>query len=393
MSSGIGRRPRILILADQFTPSRRGGGPVTSIVNLINSLGEEFAFHVATRDRDLGAAAPYPGLPSDQWLDAEGHRVLYRASRLWHIATPDDPQAIAPDLVYLNSFFSPATTLPYLAWRRVNRGRAVPTLLAPRGGLADAALRIKSWKKRPVLGLAKSLGLYEGLHWQATSSDERSQIVERFAPPAGSLLQAANITAGSGGGASHQRERGAVLRVAFLGRIVPMKNLDFALRILAAAAVPTVLDIHGPSEDRAYEAECRRLALKLPQTITVAWKGPLEHQAVKHELAGYDVLLSPSRGENYGHVIAEALSVGTPVLISDQTPWRNLEGSGAGFDLPLDAPQKFVEAIRVLASEDAAASGLRRKRVLAYWQAQSGLGDAVEAHRQMFNSVLRRSGR
>ena len=55
-------------------------------------------------------------------------------------------------------------------------------------------------------------------------------------------------------------------------------------------------------------------------------------------MAANDLFFLPTRGENFGHVIAEALSVGTPVLISDQTPWRKLAAVGLGHDLPLAVP-------------------------------------------------------
>jgi glycosyltransferase involved in cell wall biosynthesis len=42
-------------------------------------------------------------------------------------------------------------------------------------------------------------------------------------------------------------------------------------------------------------------------------------------------------GENFGHAIAEALQHGKPVIISNRTPWRNLEEHQAGWDLPLEA--------------------------------------------------------
>ena len=54
----------------------------------------------------------------------------------------------------------------------------------------------------------------------------------------------------------------------------------------------------------------------------------------------------PTLGENYGHVIYEALDSGCPVLISDQTPWRGLSEVGAGWDLPLDKPDLFRQACK-----------------------------------------------
>jgi glycosyltransferase involved in cell wall biosynthesis len=41
--------------------------------------------------------------------------------------------------------------------------------------------------------------------------------------------------------------------------------------------------------------------------------------------AQYDLFAFPSRGENFGHVVLESLSVGTPVLVSDRTPWKGGE--------------------------------------------------------------------
>jgi glycosyltransferase involved in cell wall biosynthesis len=60
----------------------------------------------------------------------------------------------------------------------------------------------------------------------------------------------------------------------------------------------------------------------------------------------YHLFVLPTLGENYGHVIYEALSAGDPVLISDQTPWRNLIEMKAGWDLSLNEKNKFKAAIR-----------------------------------------------
>jgi glycosyltransferase involved in cell wall biosynthesis len=54
----------------------------------------------------------------------------------------------------------------------------------------------------------------------------------------------------------------------------------------------------------------------------------------------------PTQGENFGHAIFEALSAGKPVLISNQTPWRNLTPAKAGWDLSLQQPDHFVQALQ-----------------------------------------------
>ena len=64
----------------------------------------------------------------------------------------------------------------------------------------------------------------------------------------------------------------------------------------------------------------------------------------------YDLFLLPTGGENYGQVIAECLTAGTPVLISTETPWRNLEPDGLGWDVDLARMDTFVEILEREAS-------------------------------------------
>ena len=45
-------------------------------------------------------------------------------------------------------------------------------------------------------------------------------------------------------------------------------------------------------------------------------------------------------------MILKALCAGCPVLISDQTPWRDLEEKGVGWDLPLSKPEMFQEVLQ-----------------------------------------------
>jgi glycosyltransferase involved in cell wall biosynthesis len=77
--------------------------------------------------------------------------------------------------------------------------------------------------------------------------------------------------------------------------------------------------------------------------------GDLKHRELMNILPNFDVYILPTHGENFGHSIFEALSAGLPVIISDQTPWKNLEAQKVGFDIPLDEPNRFVKAIEFFA--------------------------------------------
>ena len=70
--SNKGGKPTILILVEWFSPGYRAGGPIRSVVNLVEGLKDHFDFKVITTNRDLGSE-PYEGIPSElknnAWLE------------------------------------------------------------------------------------------------------------------------------------------------------------------------------------------------------------------------------------------------------------------------------------------------------------------------------------
>jgi glycosyltransferase involved in cell wall biosynthesis len=133
-----------------------------------------------------------------------------------------------------------------------------------------------------------------------------------------------------------------------------MKNLDGALRILAKTQDHVILDIYGPNEDPSYWKECQSLIEQLPGNLQISYLGPILHEQVADTLSQYHVLFLPTLGENYGHIIVEALQSGCLVIISDRTPWRNLAQAHVGWDLPLESTASFVSAIHEAAQMDEA---------------------------------------
>ena len=98
------------------------------------------------------------------------------------------------------------------------------------------------------------------------------------------------------------------------------------------------------------------------------------------------------------HIIAESLAVGTPVLISDQTPWRDLDAHGVGWDLPLHSEQSFVDAIEATAEMSSVERKERRRQVLRYGRVRLSDPAVLSANRRLFTegmggeSYLERSG-
>jgi len=92
------------------------------------------------------------------------------------------------------------------------------------------------------------------------------------------------------------------------------------------------------------------LILKLPSTIKVNDKGELPSDKLFDSLTHYDFLFLPSRGENFGHIILESVMCGVPVIISDKTPWRDLELLKIGYDISLEDTTQFVKTIEAVSN-------------------------------------------
>ncbi len=107
-------------------------------------------------------------------------------------------------------------------------------------------------------------------------------------------------------------------------------------------------DIYGPVGDWAYWEKCVEASRKLPAHIQVAYRGVLSSGTMEG-FRKYHFLFLPTLGENFGHVIVEAMDLGCPVIISDRTPWRGLEVQKAGWDISLSDEDKFVDVIHVCA--------------------------------------------
>jgi glycosyltransferase involved in cell wall biosynthesis len=102
----------------------------------------------------------------------------------------------------------------------------------------------------------------------------------------------------------------------------------------------------------AYWQKCQEAIAALPANIRVSLPGQLDNEEVMQKIGEAHVLYMTSVGENFGHSMLEGLCVGRPLLISDRTPWRGLEHDRAGWDLPLEEPERFRRVLQELTDMD-----------------------------------------
>ena len=334
-------RRGVLALINWYLPGFKAGGPVKTLHNLVEAIGDEYEFKIVTSDRDLGDKWPYVGVVAGAWNSRDGVNVLYVCPgirgvlQIYRVLSTGDF-----DGLYLNSFFSLKFALfPLLVGKWVKSR----ILVCPKGQFSKGALAIGALKKSLYVRLFKAFGLQNGIVWQASTDYEKEDIIRAIGPDT-QIVVAEDISSREFATELSLKADDA-LRVVFVSRISPKKNLDGALKMLRQVRVPITFDIYGPIEDRPYWKRCELLIGELPDNVVVEYKGVLEAQEVISVLSHYDLFFFPTLGENFGHVIAESLCAGLPVLVSDRTPWRNLERQGIGWDIPLVNVEEFVEII------------------------------------------------
>jgi glycosyltransferase involved in cell wall biosynthesis len=382
---------RILILAAYYLPGEKAGGPVWSMAGLVEALGDEFDFRIATLDHDLGESVPYENVDPDVWTRREHVAVRYLSPRgVTVLSLRRLLQSPDYDLLFVNGLFSRRFSMVPVALRRFGLIRDVPLLIAPRGELNGGALAIRSLRKKIFLRLTNAFRLYRDIYWLA-STDLEVDEVRASVPYARRIGVARNIGPAAMDEDSlpaHSVEKqSGKLSAVFLSRISRKKNLAGALSALGAVVGDVQFFIYGPMEDAAYFAECERLIARLPANVRVHYLGNVPHRDVAATFAKHDLFVFPTFGENFGHVIYEALRAGCPVLLSDTTPWRGLEAASAGWDLPLDDIGAFSSALQ--RSVDAGPEEWIRMRAGArsFARLLGGRDAAIEQHRRVLREA------
>jgi glycosyltransferase involved in cell wall biosynthesis len=339
---------KILICVDWFSPGFRAGGPIKSIVNFANLLSSDYEIYIYTSDRDLGMTQPYADIELNNWN-------VYQQNIFVHYTSQDKQnknylklaiENIKPNYIYINSIFSKHFSIDVLLVKKYFN--TIKVILSPRGMLRQSALAFKPIKKKIFLSYARLNKLYNNVTFHATDSIEFDDIQSKISKNA--IVKLISNCPGKPIAAANRIEKKIEeLKIIFIGRIHPIKNVELLLKALQNQTAVIHCSLIGVLEDNSYWLQCQKIIEKLPKNITVQFLNEVEPSALQKLILGNHVLVLPTQGENFGHAIYEAFSAGRPVIISDQTPWRNLQQKKAGWDLQLNSIDSFTTAIEQMA--------------------------------------------
>jgi glycosyltransferase involved in cell wall biosynthesis len=373
----------ILIFIDWFLPGYKAGGPIQSISNLTTYLHKHYNISIVTSNKDLGALKPYENIVFNEWVKKPNYRVIYldienQTMKRYKALFKEKPYSA----VYFNSLFSVKfSLLPLIALRN----NTVKKILAPRGMLGEGALQIKKYKKMVFLNMCKLFNFHKKIIWHATSEVEAFEIQNKFGSIA-TINIAANLSSKMEDLPKFKAKSANRLNVFFLSRITTKKNLKFALNLLKQVNDTIHIDftIIGTVEDKGYWEDCKTQIGTLPNHIKVNYLGEIPNQKIPFALRNQHVLLLPTKHENFGHVIMESWQNACPVIISEHTPWKDLEMNSIGYDINLTNSNKFIESITTFAAMDQSAFEVWSKASFYYAQAFCNDPLLIEANINLF---------
>ncbi|WP_408008263.1 glycosyltransferase [Pseudalkalibacillus sp. A8] len=345
---------KILILSNYYLPGYKAGGPIQSIANLVEHLDENFDFKVITKDRDIGDERSYDGIKVDGWNFVDNANVYYHSPNKFDLKVISNLlKNTEYNILYLNSFFSKKYAIYPLILKKLNIINK-PIVLAPRGELSKGALSLKRKKKILFINITKVLGLYKNIIWHATNELEKAEIKKIFGENI-SVKIASNLPKMVNNHDNLKRinkDKGKI-KIIYLSRITPKKNLKFALNLLKEIKdLDIEFNIYGGISDKGYWKECEMIIEQMPPSVKVKYNGPISHNLVSGKFRSNHVFLLPTLGENYGHVIYESLSNGCVPIISDQTPWGKINDLKAGCSISLESTSKYISVIKKFTAMD-----------------------------------------
>jgi glycosyltransferase involved in cell wall biosynthesis len=356
----------IISFIDWYLPGYRAGGVLKAFANQVAHLEGIYEFKIITRDTDYCETTPYGDVKSNQWNRiAPNAEVYYISVDQLKIQTLKRLVAETSfDAAYIHGVYSfYFSILPVL----LVKGRKVRTVISAHGMLGKHSLSVKGNKKSVFIKLAQLAGFYKNVVFHASNEAEAEDVRSSIGANARILIaEELPMKIELAPWLSRIKERG-ILNLCSVARISPEKNTLYAIEVLKKCSKgEIVFDIYGPVYNEEYWNLCKNEITLLPDNVKVNYKGSIPGDQVLGMLSTYHAMFMPTNGENFGHTILESFMASTPVIISKNTPWRNLESSKSGWDLPLEDKSTFNNAINKLLEMDQATFDVFSKASLHY---------------------------
>ncbi|EME3491377.1 hypothetical protein CUM63_09020 [Enterococcus faecium] len=380
---------KILIFNGWYLPSERCGGPVTSIKNTVDTCSEEYEFYIVASNHDFGDKKVFPYI-KEGWNQVGRAKVLYVPDKYFDFNLNRLEKLfieIKPDIVWFSGILHPEIKLCTM---KLSRKLNFPVLFSPRGEVSrDRVKNLKAYKKIPYLYMVRKFGFYKGAWFHATSDDEFEGLKHYIGAPTKRISYVRNIPVMPDNYRIGYNKEPGKIRMVFISRIHEVKNLKYAVTVASKIKnYEVIFDVYGPKESPEYWNECERIGQDAPANVKLNYCGTLSPDEVGKTFKKYDCFLFPTFNENYGHVIAESLANGCPVILSkNTTPWNDLDGK-AGYACCLENELEFIKSIEKIAQLNSNEFQKLSNDSIDYYKKKVAENDAIKAHKDMFKRII-----
>jgi glycosyltransferase involved in cell wall biosynthesis len=285
------------------------------------------------------------------------------------------------DVIHIHAWWNLVSVLSCL----VALMRKVPVLVSPRGTLSNYSFNnrnnqikglIHSWMGKPLL---KKCFIH------TTSKNEYDALREIL--PNNILFNIPNFINLSSGKNLSDYQPEPYLKLIFFSRIEEKKGLDILLQALTTVTVHYKLTIAGDGNP-LYVDHLKKIAQDYGISENINWIG-FQTENKYDLLYQHDLMVLPSYDENFGNVVIESLSVGTPVLISDQVGLADyVEENNLGWICKTDAVS-VSDAINNIAVKKADINRIRKGaplKIAADFDYQNMVAKYINMYKQILQN-------
>ncbi len=235
-------------------------------------------------------------------------------------------QRSPPVLLHDHGIWSPANHYAAITARKLN----VPFLVHPRGLLEPWALEYRGWKKRLALRLYQRRDLESAALLFATAEQE-AESIRRLGLRQPVAVIPNGIQTDLEETDKPSRMSRHVRNALFLSRIHSKKGLINLIQAWGRLRpMNWRLCIAGPDEG-GHWAEVLAEARKAGIEQSIEYLGEVVGAEKARAYRNADLFVLPTFSENFGVVVAEALSYGLPVITTKGAPWGDLVRHSCGW--------------------------------------------------------------
>lgn len=320
--------------------NKASGGPTSCVYQLAKGLVENnvdcSVLSFLPKEDDILSRDPFIRyLPDDRrtplWLSKNMKSELRRSVGDY-------------DLIHVNTIWTWPSHIPVEEAKRKN----IPVVISPHGMLYPQALKVSSWKKSITAAWYVNKDLRNAACIHATSEAEAQYIRDYgLKNPIAIIPNCIDVSV-----YPSPRERANNRKIfGFTGRLNPIKNIDLLLEVwknLGDKTEGSELVIIG--DGNPDYADQLKSFVADNNLDNVVFTGFLSGDVLHEKVRSLDYLILPSKSENFGMVVPEALICGVPVIASKGTPWRSLEDKKCGWWVDANV-ESLADAIKAAFSQ------------------------------------------